>query len=106
MRALLLAVLLGGFFASVAYAHGDARWIMQNPITAHCCSERDCKPLADGAVSITTAGYYIEGRKEIIPFKSAYASVDGRYWLCVTLGDSEEWPNGATRCFFAPATGA
>lgn len=107
LRIAISAALLGGF-SLAAWAHGGAEWIMNDPKTNHCCGPKDCAPLERGSVIVTQGGYMIIPRQELIPFghKELYTSADDRFWLCVHLEeDGAAWPNGPTRCFFAPATG-
>ncbi len=96
-RPLVLASLL-----LLLQAHGPAEWIQRgqymNAAGELCCGERDCRELADGDVTATAAGYYVKSTKEIVPYREATPSPDGRYWIC-------RW-GGARKCFFAPPPGS
>jgi hypothetical protein len=103
--AMFVSVVALVFLAVPAFAHGSAEWIMRSE-HSHCCGERDCAAMPDGSVKITQGGYFIPARNETIPYNKALPSVDGQYWLCVELyADDKYWPDGPTRCFFAPVTG-
>jgi hypothetical protein len=90
-----------------AAAHGSAEWIMNTH--AECCGPEDCAALPTSDVEVKPGGYYIKSRAEFIPFyKAKPTDPNQRYpfWLCVILkydgAETSKWPNGKTRCFFAP----
>ena len=97
LATLALALWFGGMPVP-ALGHDAAEWIerggYRNAAGESCCGERDCAPLADGDVEITSAGYRIRSLSELVPFHEAAPSPDGRYWRCA-------W-GGARKCFCAP----
>jgi hypothetical protein len=68
-----------------------------------CCSDRDCGPLADGAVRVVRAGYMVRlGEQEIfVPEEKARPSQDEQFHICLVPTE-----DGLTvRCFYAPPLG-
>lgn len=107
MKNALLVLALAAAMAAFSYralGHGDASWIMEGP-NARCCGKQDCGALPAGDVVSTAAGYWIHSRQELVPFKEVLPSIDHQFWLCVVLEEARAWPDGRTRCFFAPDSG-
>jgi hypothetical protein len=98
---LLISVICAG---GAALAHGDAEWIMRNPLTAPCCGPTDCAMLPDSAVTETADGWIVV-RAGVAPQRfdrsmpNVYPSRDGHYWGCAHAPDQE------LRCFFYPPPG-
>lgn len=78
-------------------AHGDAAWIMDSPITRHCCGPTDCARLPDDAVTAAGDGWIFEGRLFMRGDPNVYPSNDGHFWAC-RFGAGA----GQIRCFFYP----
>ena len=98
----LLAVLL----PSLALAHGDASWIMQEPrfvmkSGVHCCGPTDCGRLPRGAVILTKDGYVVLRTGQVFPreAKDRYDSIDESYWSC------QRAPDAPVHCLFTPSLG-
>jgi len=83
-----------------AQGHGPAQWIadgrIRNAAGDLCCGERDCRELSDTDIGVTANGYLVKSLNEIVPYREAQPSPDGRYWRCA-------W-GGTRKCFFAPPT--
>ncbi len=80
---LVLAVLAALAACAPAFAHS---WY--DPI---CCSERDCEPLPEGAVTQVSGGYHVKYTGKmgfnvdvIVPYEKAKASRDEKYHGCAT----------------------
>jgi hypothetical protein len=82
----------------VAFAHGDAEWIMENPATKYCCGPNDCARLAAGAVTADGDGWIFEGRRFAPGDRNVHQSRDADFWAC-------RYPGGDVRCFFYPPPG-
>ncbi len=67
-----------------------------------CCSDRDCKPVAETAVQLTPAGWLVRTTGETIPFEKARSSPDGQFHICSYGGK----PDGRTICLFTPGIGS
>jgi hypothetical protein len=84
-------------------AHGDAAWIMADPVTNHCCGPQDCTPIAreevrrnrDGWLLVGTGEFFRDGAPEVYP------SVDRRFWRCTGSAGFKPF----TRCLFVPLEG-
>lgn len=80
-----------------------------SPAAAHewypieCCSERDCQPIDDSDVRMTSRGWEIEGSGEVVPFgdRRERISPDGEFHLC---SRAFAVPGGDDRaiCLFVP----
>lgn len=80
---LVLAALAVAFACTPAIAHS---WY--DPI---CCSDRDCEPLPDGAVTMQPEGYHVTYTGKmglrvdvIVPYEKAKPSQDGKFHGCAT----------------------
>lgn len=69
---------------------------------ARCCSDRDCAPIDDSEVQLTSSGWRILQTGETISFDDAEASPDGRFHRCMIGGD----PERNTICLFVPGMGS
>lgn len=69
-----------------------------------CCSNMDCKPLADGAVAETPSGYVIKSTGEVIAYadKRVKDSPDGQTHWCAHQAGLDA---GHTICLFVPPRG-
>jgi hypothetical protein len=103
--------------ATATFAHdrwGNPNWIanghFMSPIDgSHCCGLNDCVELDDGIVHSNGVGYELHGLakqgvgsgetafmiNEVVPYREAQVSRDGKYWRC-------HKPDKSRRCFFAP----
>jgi hypothetical protein len=59
-----------------------------------CCGLHDCTEIDGAGISTTSAGYFIRGLRETVPYSETKRSEDGKYWRC-------QW-GGERKCFFAP----
>jgi hypothetical protein len=94
------AALAIGFASTPARAHGDAAWIMANPLTRHCCGPDDCREIPAEHVRLVGEIYFVDDPP--LAWNSnygTYASINSNYWACVT-------PDGRVKCFFAPVMGS
>ena len=64
-----------------------------------CCGKNDCVVLSAEDVKITAAGYLLPAIGDVVPFREALPSEDGKYHRC-------HRPDGSRRCFFAPQQGS
>ena len=101
IRAAVLLIALGG---STAAAHewrmadgsdNDARWIMNNKLTAWCCGPKDCAPIKMADISIHKGRYRVRGLKGSV--STHYPAQGARPWACRNLADN------SLRCIFLPA---
>ena len=69
-----------------------------------CCHDRDCAPVADGAVVEDAAGFLVVATGQRVDRGSPKVrlSPDGRWHLC-TLGGV---PDGAILCLYVPGRGS
>lgn len=85
----------------LAYAHGDAEWIMREPryvdgAGVHCCGPADCaraeadeiRRVDGGWQHVPTGTYLADGQQGI------YVSKDADLWRCAR--------SGVLRCLFLP----
>jgi hypothetical protein len=90
---------------TLALAHDDGtEFIWQNPQTAWCCNERDCRrahpdEAVENAPDVWTVTVSGQSRVFRRGDRGFYDSYDGDVWVCATKGV-------APRCFFAPPKGA
>lgn len=85
----------------VAQAHDH--WInagrYRSPVDSTlCCGENDCAVIPANEVRLTAAGYLLRDG-EVVPFREALLSEDGKYHRCHRY-------DGSRRCFFAPGYGS
>ena len=68
-----------------------------------CCSDRDCKPLADDAIIATTDGWQLRQTGQVIPYDDARIkhSPDGKFHGCFPAGEIH---NGVL-CLYVPDMG-
>lgn len=68
-----------------------------------CCSDFDCREVADDAIEERPEGYVIVATGEVIPMTSRKVrnSPDGRFHWCSVGGK----PDSGTICLFAPPRG-
>lgn len=101
MKTLVAAAVVGLaliLLALVPWAHGHSFY------DPECCRDRDCAPLADGAVVEDAAGFLIvaTGRRIDRDSPKVRLSPDGRWHLC-TLGGE---PGGTVLCLYVPGRGS
>lgn len=84
---------------TLAWAHGDAQWIMDDPKTSYCCGVIDCWKEPEGAVMPAKGGYRITDTGQFFPFghPDVHPSKDGDYWTC-----RPPHMGGAVKCLFVP----
>ena len=89
---------VGLLFYGAAFGHDH--WIDHSgyvgPDGVHCCGPNDCFEVPAAEIGISAEGYILRGYKEVVPYREAQASEDGKYWRCKRL-------DGSRRCFFAPS---
>lgn len=103
----ILAIIALFAGATLAWAHGEASWIMREPrfVTVnnvHCCGPADCARAPKGAVRATSEGYQVVSTGQVIAYdwKALYRSIDEDFWWCLSGGTQ------AVKCLFAPQAGA
>ncbi len=81
-----------------AAAHGHYGWVMDNPVTAHCCGPQDCKPVAPQAVRYLRGRWSVNGK--LVPDGNVHLSgaPDARYHACFYDPPAMTEP----RCLFIP----
>lgn len=96
--AVIVFVLLRWFMVVTANAH-EAPLGWTYPYL--CCSDRDCKQAADGAVRETSEGYRIVSTGEIVPYRDRRIkdSPDGLFHTCQQAGNFDA---GRILCLFIP----
>lgn len=89
---------------TIAFAHGDAEWIMRDKgyvdlTDVHCCGPHDCRRAAAGEIADVPGGFNFKGT--FVPYKdvAVYWSIDSSYWYCQR--EDESLP----RCVFRPRRG-
>ena len=99
----VLAAASGAVFICVsmtAWAHDF--WINRGkyvgPDGVHCCGPNDCIEIPATQVLASTQGYRRLTYGEVVPYREALTSEDGKYWRCRKR-------DGSRRCFFAPLPG-
>jgi hypothetical protein len=77
-----------------------AHWLYE----PQCCSDRDCRPLPNGAVRLVREGWLIVATGLVIPFndRKIHASPDGRFHGCWAGGDAR----GFLLCLYVPGFGS
>lgn len=98
----LSAVALLGLLATAGPVPAHDFWINHSDYksltdSTHCCGKNDCFEFKD--VRYTTAGWWIEALKELVPFSDTQGSADMKFWRCKRY-------DGSRRCFFAPQPGS
>jgi hypothetical protein len=98
----LICVAALAMLAPTASAHDH--WInageYRDPVSSNlCCGESDCGALDPQFIVRTEDGFYLMTTGETIPNDRVLVSEDGRFWRC-------HYPDGSTRCFFAPFQGS
>lgn len=105
-KPVLAACLLGAAAAACAAWTGDVRahdaptgWSYPQA----CCSDFDCREVADAAIGEGADGYTIQATGELLGFGDARLkdSPDGRFHWCSAAGA----PKGRTICLFVPPRG-
>lgn len=80
----------------------------QNSALAHdwyplrCCSGRDCQPIAQSEVRMTSQGWEVLRTGEMIDHNETEPSPDGRFHRCSRNGE----PDNPTICLFVPGMGS
>lgn len=66
-----------------------------------CCSDRDCKPAAEGTVRETANGYLLTTTGETVPYgnRRVKNSPDGEFHVCQQAGNFD---SGRILCIYAP----
>jgi hypothetical protein len=84
---LVLAVVIAT--SSVAFAHGDAWWIQQNPeyvdkFGYHCCSPNDCERIPESFVRQDGQDIYVLPTRQKFRKgeRGTYRSRDSSWWWC------------------------
>lgn len=113
--------LTGIFLIPLAYAHGDATWIMENPKYVmengytHCCGPEHCGRAEPGQFVETPEGVLEVKTKKLFRYRKSdgkvatgqYHSVDQDWWWCWrnswTLGQREVSREAV--CVFRPYAG-
>ena len=107
--AALVAVIVASLLPAPARAHGEARWIADNPRyldrdNMHCCGVADCRREHAAKFREAPEGVYVAtgaGDEFLMPRRlvgaGLYPSIDGDWWICIRAG--------SVRCVFKPATG-
>ena len=96
IRALVAAVTA----APLLLAHGDAEWIMSDPVTAWCCGPHDCGQVPADFARPVPGGWYIPSTGQTFRWgeRGLYPSHDGiALWRCEA--------GGSVRCLFVPGSG-
>lgn len=94
MRLVLLVLALLCLSGSVVAHQAPSGWTYPN----HCCSDRDCSPIAPSRVREVPGGYLVDGRWTV-EHQHAGDSPDGEYHACFVNNDPETFP---PRCFWRP----
>lgn len=97
MRALLLVAVSTAMAPTAARAHdAPAGWTYPQA----CCSDFDCREVADAAIGEGRDGYTIRATGEVLAPGDARLrdSPDGRFHWCSVAGSA----NGRTICLFVP----
>lgn len=94
MRIMLTALLCAAPALALAHSWYDP-W---------CCSDRDCRPVADGAVKATPSGWWVQETGEVVPYREARESQDGRFHVCILPPGPGKTPH--VRCLYVPPGGA
>lgn len=109
-----LAVLLGAFVVALACAlmlSGEARaheatTVAGAPLSVAypmvCCSNRDCRPTAEGEVTETPQGYTLQTTGEVVPYRDRRIKpfhADGKIHVCQQAGDFDK---GRILCLLVP----
>lgn len=83
-----------------ARAHGDMSWIMDNPKTAYCCNEKDCRQVVGGEVERVDGGWRVLDTGQVFEDGSPHIhpSRDINLYWC-------RWPEPTVRCLFVPPAG-
>jgi hypothetical protein len=97
----------------LAWGHGDAAWVMENPETRHCCGPQDCGPVRvyNGTVEEVGPGEWLvtipPGTHPLVPDgasrvfregdKNVYPSQRLEPYVCAYAG--------GLRCFFPEPMG-
>ena len=81
-----------------ATAHGPYGWVMDNPVTAHCCGPQDCRPVSRQEVQYLRGRWFVNGRP--VPAEDVHLSgaTDARYHACFYDPPAMTEP----RCLFIP----
>lgn len=83
-----------------ASAHGDAQWIMDDPVTYRCCGPRDCFIMEMQEVEHRSDGWYVRGMKvpdnSVYPVQAPDPHGASHYWACFYT------VTGKPRCLFVP----
>jgi len=81
-----------------ASAHGPYGWVMENPVTVHCCGPVDCMPVAAREVRRQGRRWFVRGRP--VPAGNVHLSgaLDARYHACFYDPPAMTKP----RCLFIP----
>jgi hypothetical protein len=107
MRGVVFGVLAVVGLSGAAWAHGDAAWIMNSPVTGHCCGPNDCRMEMSGDVVAVGSGWQIvsTGQRFRATDEGVFPSIDGHYWTCRKARNAREDMNGAphVHCLFVPA---
>lgn len=92
-------VLTAVTIAALAFAHGAASWIMQDPSTRWCCGPTDCKEDWAGRFVPIGRGTWqdsLTGKAYRLGDPDVYPSIDSEVWYC----EPEGWPE--PKCVFLP----
>ena len=92
-----IALVLAIWLPEPAFPHGHYSWIMDNPDTASCCGERDCRAVDGGAVRYLDPGrWFVQGQE--VPAGRTFQSSDNAFHACYF--DPGRWLE--PRCLFVP----
>lgn len=99
LLAILLLTLVLAAVLGPARAHGDAAWIMADPVTRYCCGTIDCRPLEDKEVTSEGGRWFVNGQP-VAPADVHPTAPEGgsSYWACFYPPDLT-----VPRCLFLPA---
>lgn len=106
--ALAIATILGVLIISLcvaAFAHEAPQGWSYDPA---CCSGADCRPLPNGMVEPTTAGWLVKFTGETVPYndKKIRHSGDQNFHWCAMSAKNKEFMKGPTRCLYVPDFGS
>lgn len=101
----ILAAIFIIFITVSAWAHHAPEGWAYDP---ECCSGLDCRPLPDGMVEPSTAGWLVKFTGETIPYndKRVRFSGDNHFHWCAFNALAKEDLTGKTRCLYVPDMGS
>jgi hypothetical protein len=92
-----VAVMLALVLTEPVLGHDHFNWIMNNPHTASCCGERDCRQIDGRVVRYEDPGiWFVQGKP--VPRGRTFQSKDNLFYACYF--DPGRWEQ--PRCLFIP----